>query len=370
MVVYFRQPGIHLPMIMMTGSESHTLELVKCDNSHFKALLDLIPPQSYFKQEEKQEIYGNSSDEDDDPKSKKKKKPKKGVPLSSLSVTQITELRQQGLNLGNKKAKNIPNGTTEEASYSIEDKHKGKKLSRSAKGKLSDKELARRESRHEELRERLRLKLEELKARKNKGGVSSQEQKRLKRQEKKVNDRLKSKNKGKHKELRMTPVAEGLKSSPQNRILNQNGEPVKSKFDFSNITFGNEKQHSSDLHGKDYKRLLEKVEARKAKVEKLKEKDPEAGKKLEQKMQWQNVLSKAKGEKVKDDPNLLKKAVKRKEKLRESKQKKWGERVKNVEDMKQKRQDKRQANIDKRKEGKKDKKRKIMIKKGRIIPGF
>ncbi|KAH9507339.1 hypothetical protein Btru_057812 [Bulinus truncatus] len=359
------------------------LQQAQQDNVHFKALLDLISPQLYFNQEEKQEIYGNySDDEEDENKSggRKKKKRKKAASLSSLSVTQIAELRMKGETLGekkklNKKEKKVKQSqsapeSTEE-NYSISDKQTNKKKSRSSSTKKKPKVFQRRESRLEELKEKLRLKLEQIKAHKSSGSnVNSQEIKKLKRQEKKVKSQLKNKDKSNHKTQQMAAAANGLKTQPQNKILNTNGQPIKSKFDFSIISVGNDKHKSSDLQGRDYKRLLEKVEKQKERVEKLKEKDPEAGRKLEKNIQWQNVFSKAKGEKVKDDPTLLKKAVKRKEKIKEKKQKQWGERVKAVEDLKKKRQDKRQTNIDKRKDSKKDKKRKLMIKKGRIIPGF
>ena len=201
--------------------------------------------------------------------------------------------------------------------------------------------------------------------------MTSQEQKRLKRQEKKINAKLKNKpkNKANKGDAGVNKLAEGLRSPPQNKILNSNGVPVKSKFDFSVISFGDERG-KSDLTGRDYRRLLEKVERRKEKVEKLKEKDAEAGQRLETKIQWQTVMSKAQGEKVKDDPKLLNKAAKRKDKIKERKKSKWDDRAKNVKEQQKKRADKREANIEKRKTDNKDKKRKKLIKKGRIIPGF
>ena len=210
--------------------------------------------------------------------------------------------------------------------------------------------------------------------------MATQEEKRLRRKQSKLNAKLKKKGGGasklSHKEEKAQLAAQGLKSPPQSKITNQNGQPVKSKFDFSVISFDNglsgreEKSRTSDLHGRDYKRLLEKVEKRQEKVEQLKEKDPEAGRKLEEKFQWQSMMSKARGEKVKDDPTLLKKAAKRKEKVKEQKGKKWDARKKAKEDLQQKRQDKREANINKRRDATKEKKRKKLIKKGRIVPGF
>ncbi|GFO49056.1 surfeit locus protein 6 [Plakobranchus ocellatus] len=296
-------------------------------------------------------------------------------------------MRQKGETLGSKKPKKevkaAETNGTDNSINDVEMKHQGKKQSRSAKSKKNKgKELEKREARLEELREKLRKKLEDMKAAKKNSGaaIPTQEEKRLRRKQGKLNAKLKKKGSGQsnnfHKEDKALEAAQGLRSPPQNKIVNQNGQPVKSKFDFSVISFDNnhsnreEKSHTSDLHGRDYKRLLEKVEKRQEKVGQLKEKDPEAGRRLEEKFQWQSMMSKARGEKVKDDPTLLKKAAKRKEKIKEKKGKKWEARKIATQDMQHKKQEKRQANIDKRRDASKEKKRKKMIKKGRIIPGF
>lgn len=362
-------------------------------NQHFKNLLDLVPPQLYFSQEQKDEIFGNLSDNGEEdstrPGQKRKRRGKnKGPSLSSFSVTQITEMRQKGETLGVKNARrevqpNRTNGLEVTRETEVALKHQGKKKSRSSKSnKTKGKELEKREARLEELRAKLRQKLEAMKAMKKPGPANlTQEEKRLRRKQSKLNAKLKKKGGGvgnlSHKEQKAQGAELGLRSPPQNKIFNQNGLPVKSKFDFSVISFDNgggsgreEKSRTSDLHGRDYKRLLEKVEQRQEKVEQLKEKNPEAGRKLEEKFQWQAMMSKARGEKVKDDPVLLKKAAKRKEKVKGMKGKKWEARKKATEDAQKTRQDKRQANLDKRKDAAKEKKRKKLIKKGRLVPGF
>ncbi|RUS71100.1 hypothetical protein EGW08_021133 [Elysia chlorotica] len=369
-------------------SESDVWDRVSQFNQHFKCLLDLVPPQSYFSQEQKDEIFGNVSDDDDEEAARPgKKRKKKGLSLSSYSVTQITEMRQRGEILGAKKPKKEPksndmNGTEAVTDNGIELKHQGKKQSRSSKSnKNKGKELEKREARLEELREKLRKKLEDMRAMKNSGASTlTQEQKRLRRKQSKLNAKLKKKGGNvagniAHKEQKALAAAQGLRSPPQNKIVNQNGQPVKSKFDFSVISFdnglgGEDRSRTSDLHGRDYKRLLEKVEKRQEKVEQLKVKDPVAGRKLEEKFQWQAMMSKARGEKVKDDPTLLKKAAKRKEKVKEQKGRKWDDRKKATEEAQKKRQDRREANIGRRKDATKEKKRKKLIKKGRLVPGF
>ena len=146
-----------------------------------------------------------------------------------------------------------------------------------------------------------------------------QEQKRLRRKESKLKSKVKRK-KNKNPELKAAgPVngnaIAGYKSPERPSVVDKEGKLVFSKFDF---TKSNEKEKpKNSLHGKDFKRLLEKIEKRKSKIESLKETNAEKAKKLEQKNAWQSVMLRAEGEKVKDDPTLLKKAMTKKETMRE-----------------------------------------------------
>lgn len=60
---------------------------------------------------------------------------------------------------------------------------------------------------------------------------------------------------------------------------------------YRNCSTGEKDKHSTSLVGKDYKRLLAKLEQRDAKVAKVKEIDPEAAARLEEKHVWQVRLS-------------------------------------------------------------------------------
>lgn len=157
-------------------------------------------------------------------------------------------------------------------------------------------------------------------------------------------------------------------STPAKPVFNKEGQMVFSKFDFTDSTKKEKKK--SDLHGKDYKRLLEKIEKRNEKINKVKSKDESAGKALEEKFKWESALHKAEGEKVKDNPDMLKKALKRKQKMKEQKKKKWEKRVEHVDKMKEDKQKKRTDNIQKRKQNMKDKKIQKLKKKGRLVAGF
>ncbi|XP_068429549.1 surfeit locus protein 6 [Clinocottus analis] len=122
------------------------------------------------------------------------------------------------------------------------------------------------------------------------------------------------------------------------------------------------------LTGRNYKQLLERVEARKEKLEKLRETDEGKARELEEKMKWTNVLYKAEGLKIKDDEAMLRSSLKRKEKTHAAKQRQWAERSENVVGKMQRRQDKRRKNIQKHKKVKTEKKKDQARKRGRVLP--
>lgn len=82
-------------------------------------------------------------------------------------------------------------------------------------------------------------------------------------------------------------------------------EPTES-LAFSNLDFvikgkKQETKHEkrNKLTGKDYKSLSAKVQKRREYIEKVKSKDEEKGKKLEQDIKWDTVMNRAQGNKVK-----------------------------------------------------------------------
>ncbi|KAJ7988262.1 hypothetical protein DPEC_G00321760 [Dallia pectoralis] len=122
------------------------------------------------------------------------------------------------------------------------------------------------------------------------------------------------------------------------------------------------------LVGKNYRQLLERVEARKAKLVELREKDEDKAKKQEEKIKWTNVLYKAEGLKIKDNEDMLRASLKRKEKMHVQRKRKWTERSQAVVEKMQKRQDKRRRNIQKSKKGKVEGKKDRARKRGRVLP--
>lgn len=122
------------------------------------------------------------------------------------------------------------------------------------------------------------------------------------------------------------------------------------------------------LTGKNYKQLLSRVEARKAKLEQLREKDEGKAREMEEKMKWTNVLYKAEGIKIKDDEAMLRASLKKKEKIQTQRKKRWNARSENVVEKMQQRQDKRRKNLQRRKNMKTEKKKERARKKGRVLP--
>ncbi|KAK0159662.1 hypothetical protein PV327_010755 [Microctonus hyperodae] len=150
-------------------------------------------------------------------------------------------------------------------------------------------------------------------------------------------------------------------------VFNSEGNMVFSKFDFSDI--GTKKK--STKAEKDPKKILQQLKDKKEELKTLVDSgDKEKAQEIQQKEMWKNVLAKASGIKVKDDPELLKRTIKREEQQKKRSTKKWESRIHTVEKAKQDRQNKRQENIMGRKKDKKNNKLKKAVKKGRIIPGF
>ncbi|XP_019584498.2 surfeit locus protein 6 [Rhinolophus sinicus] len=128
------------------------------------------------------------------------------------------------------------------------------------------------------------------------------------------------------------------------------------------------KGNLTPLTGKNYRQLLERLQARQSQLEELREKDVGKARELESKMKWTNVLYKAEGVRIRDDERLLQEALKRKEKRRAQRQRRWEKRTAHVVDKMQRRQDQRRQNLRKKKAAKAERRLEKAHKKGRILP--
>lgn len=152
-------------------------------------------------------------------------------------------------------------------------------------------------------------------------------------------------------------------------VFNSEGNLVFSKFDFlgETSTINDKKTLTKDVGSK--KSVLSKLEKNQQLIKRLEKRgDGEKATRVKEDIAWKNMLRKAEGVKVKDDPALLKKSLAKKQSQKKRSKEKWDERIKTVEKQKSDKQKKRTENIQKRAQEKKKKKFKKATKKGRYIP--
>ncbi|KAL4617420.1 surfeit locus protein 6 isoform X1 [Arapaima gigas] len=238
------------------------------------------------------------------------------------------------------------------------------------------------------LRQRLHDKIQECQGNGPSKGLSSEawEKKREKRKQER------ERKKRKRKEFRMKKLAEkagetikpeGGEQSESSAVTPGPAEKKMTTLVFNKVDVDSEykskvqlkkekkksvKGNLTPLTGKNYKQLLSRVEARKAKLEELRNKDDIKAKELEEKMKWTNVLYKAEGLKIKDNEDMLRASLKHKEKMRAQRKKRWEQRSLDVLEKMQRQQDKRRKNIMNRKHMKVEKRKEKARKKGRVLP--
>lgn len=203
----------------------------------------------------------------------------------------------------------------------------------------------------EELRERLRKKLDELRSqskrspKKTEGksgknsGKAKQERKACKvHQENKSANRSKKLPKVEHKSVLSS-------DDDEDRVM-------FSKFDFSSSEPGEWKRRQRKV---DYKKLLRQAKERSEVTQELMEVDEQKAGQMQETYKWRQAIDKAVGAKKKDDPKLLQKTIKRREKLKQQSRKKWQEKEQQLEEQKKKKQAQREKHLKERIELKKAK---------------
>ncbi|XP_044938612.1 surfeit locus protein 6 [Mustela putorius furo] len=128
------------------------------------------------------------------------------------------------------------------------------------------------------------------------------------------------------------------------------------------------KGNLAPLTGRNYRQLLERLQARQARLEELRGRDEGKARELESKMQWTNLLYKAEGVRIRDDEQRLQEALRRKEKRRAQRQRRWEKRSAHVVEKMQQRQDKRRRNLRKKRVARAQRRLDKARRKGRILP--
>ncbi|KAL9610279.1 MAG: hypothetical protein Q9167_004999 [Letrouitia subvulpina] len=240
----------------------------------------------------------------------------------------------------------------------------------------------------EELRARLRRRLEELKTARNADGLNGKparsrqeliEARRRKAEESRAHKKeLRRKAKEEERRAEAEKLSHGSPLlSPGPASLGSPSEPA-TNLSFGRIAFSNgqhaDAQLSSCIDPKKRKGPQDPLTALKAaesKESRLNALDDATRAELAEKDMWLNARKRAHGARVKDDTSLLKKTLKRREKQKKKSEKEWNERNEGVAKGQAARQKKREENLRKRKEEKGKKGGKAGIKKPKKArPGF
>lgn len=234
----------------------------------------------------------------------------------------------------------------------------------------------------EELRARLRRRLEELKAARNADGLngkparSRQELIEARRRKAEESRAHKKELRRKAKEEERRAAAEKLSHgspllSPGPGSLGSPSEPA-TNLSFGRIAFSNGQQADAQLSScidpkkrKGPQDPLTALKAAESKESRLNALDDTARAEIAEKDMWLNARKRAHGARVKDDTSLLKKTLKRREKQKKKSEREWNERSEGVAKGQAARQKKREENLRKREE---EKGKKGGVKKAR--PGF
>jgi len=185
-----------------------------------------------------------------------------------------------------------------------------------------------------------------------------QQSKKQKREKKKSEKRKSDKNEKKREKIDKTPPKPPQKSFtvpdlPKSSASTKSEEksPLKktksgTDIEYSKIEFTNTPS-IPPVHSAKRKlskaQLLRQAEAKRQKLEELKETKPEKAVVVENKMAWETMIKRASGEKVYDDPKKIKKTLKRQQSQKRKSKKDWkkrnSEQQKSVKDRQEKYQD-------------------------------
>ncbi|KAK4545045.1 hypothetical protein LTR36_003596 [Oleoguttula mirabilis] len=222
----------------------------------------------------------------------------------------------------------------------------------------------------EQLQERLRQRIEELRAKRKADGPDGKpaksrqellDQRRKKEEQRKAtkkDQRRKAKDEEDRKREEQLRAGSG---SPMSADIFSPGSPrpQENSFSFSRLAFEDGTSADAGLTGlndprkkkgpQDPRTALEAAQKKQARISGL---DDEKRADIAEKDLWLNAKKRAHGERVRDDTSLLKKALKRKEKQKGKSGKEWQEREQAVVHGKEMKQKKRDTNLAKRKEEK------------------
>lgn len=372
------------PSLLMQELEQH--------NAFFDNLVDMIPAKLY--------VGSNPSDEHAMASSKYQKsqrKESKSAKKSQLKVERgnkfdpsqqestrdlkrrLEEEEEEAENSNSDEGENDDDDSMNDINFQDnheeeEDDATEKSLAKPRKGASESKSSA-HQSRIEELRAKLRAKLEE---RRNSNTTNSTSDAVISKRAARRAEKRRRLELAKKKQAEQNSVGgktlTGKNSVPSIKIVNNlggskiNSDAKQSNFldDLSGIDFGGISGLKDDLltkgkytsvnkslknvgRKKNLEKLLQEAEAKKERLRQLKESDNIEDKEKAKKMEWNEALKIANGENTRDtDPKILKKEIKRKAKKKAKSQEAWKSRMEQTKEKMDERQAIRNHNIKQR----------------------
>ncbi|XP_054769741.2 surfeit locus protein 6 homolog [Lytechinus pictus] len=408
-------------------------------NDYFKSMTDLIPARYYFEQESKQGPAGSGkffhNAKEKAPKQKVKDKSKKKTsnkrqrldPDQQRSVTQIQEGMDKGQISGKDgiatssrlwKEKSEDESESDAMGTGLEDlsddsgNEDDSKPSVSSRIKPMSVESVSSSATIDELREKVRQRIEELRTKRKAKAPLMEDvvpkkvaRREAEKEKKKKADAIKAMKASKAqleilekaKQNKLMVNGDGHSDSDDSSDDNVNQRTKKSnetstkggkggkkmmedkeaavgfsQFDFTESEREQPKKKkrkkvTEPRSNKDFGRLLKKAELKEKKMAEMKEKDPEKAQEVETEGKWKTVIDRAQGIKVKDDVELLKKSIKRKEQRKNASKKQWEARQTKLEEKMKQKETKKRTNIKAKTDARKAKKVKKLQKKGKLL---
>ncbi|KAJ3177667.1 surfeit locus protein [Gaertneriomyces sp. JEL0708] len=315
----------------------------------FDVLIELIPPKYYFpKEEDDQSGKFMHNKKNNAPKQviKEATKKAKKAKLDPANAKSVLDIQQEQL-LAEKEQKGDAadepdNGDTSDGSHA-DDEIAFQPL---PSGSIT------------ELKEKLQNRIQELRAKRKapaeeETSAPKSRQEILEKRAKKKRERKDSIQQKKEKRRKLDDTTGmAVQGETKNSAKSQATDDVKEAVMFGNVDFGitpvaKKRKGPTDIAGQ-----LRQAEAKKQKLEKLKQENAEKASSIEDAERWNKVLKQAEGEKVKDDVKLLKKSLKRKEQEKKKSASAWSDRQAQQKKEEDERLKKREANIKARHEGK------------------
>ncbi|XP_021911722.1 ribosomal RNA-processing protein 14-C-like isoform X2 [Carica papaya] len=306
----------------------------------FDKLIELIPAKFYLPNDDKEKIWFRGLSKEEKASAKKKtrenlKNARRDRLDPEISSTSTLDLLKQSLEKEKLKKENEDDETD---------------ISPAMAGLEGDD----RSVTYEELRQRLRRKIEELRAGRGGSDKAKKDENIKKKQIQQKKRKRESGAREKHPTI----------GKPSDKVRKGVAEASK-ELTFSHVKIGDEQEH-----GKRKKRKVSKMKELEMamKLEEAK-KDPKKGDIVASKHSWKAATSRAAGIKVHDDPKLLKQSIKKEKKRTQKNAQKWKERVESQVKMKTEKQQKRSENIAERIQQKKM--RRIAKREKKLMrPGF